>query len=186
MPSRRPTCPWATDLRPAHRGPMGIRLPGGHDYGVFVGGDDRLLECELGHDFNSSETRGRRPIRPQPLGLFRYAWERLGVDRRLVPEAYPTGNPNRPDRTVIRTYRSSGVVPGTPPGRPLRSARKQQLYPPNELVHLLGVSVSPSGKPRPLRPSPMPISRRPSIYGSPTKPTPLGPTDTSATGTYPR
>ena len=28
----------------------------------------------------------------------------------------------------------------------------------------------------------MPISRRPSIYGSPTKPTPLGPTDTSATG----
>ena len=46
-------------------------------------------------------------FRGQPLGLFRYARERLGVDRRLVPSGVSDRQPgDRPDRTGF------GLVPG--------------------------------------------------------------------------
>ena len=76
----------------AHRGAMGICLPGGNDHGVFVGKYDRPFEYELHCQvFNSRLSIApsnanyiRRAIRGQPLGLSRHARECLGVDRRLV------------------------------------------------------------------------------------------------------
>ena len=47
------------------------------------------------------------------------------------------------------------------------------------------VSALPSVKPLPLRRSPMPISRRPLIFGSPTKPMPQESTAILVTGMFP-
>jgi len=96
--------------------------------------------------------------------------------------AYPTGNP------VIdpigpasgwNRVRRGGVgeatrLPCVPPGATVT---------PRTNSTSASVSALPSDKPRPLRPSPMPISRLRSTYGSPTKPRPPAPTGTSATGT---
>ena len=96
--------------------------------------------------------------------------------------AYPTGNPVidpiGPASGWNRVRRGGGW--GSDEAA-LRSAQRN-VTPPNELYISVGFRLA-FRQTSPLRPSPMPISRRPSIYGSPTKPTPLGPTDTSANRT---
>ena len=112
-------------------GSMGIRLPGGHDHGVFVGKRYQFDSCELQSEWNRADPR-RRAIFPNPWAslTFMERWEWLN-DRYQAVYPLATRWSIRPVQLWVQVesfgwFLVCFLVGFTSPSRSWHSERRQQ------------------------------------------------------------